>query len=330
MYDGYYESSFYLDHRFLPIYKNIDCEIDNGILTISDSGNVGGDGGTSTPPVPKIIQTLQFSYDNNWLVNFGADIESNFTDYNLISGYHNYDFLRTSIPGGICIVVFYNDGTKTIDTSGDYCQYSRPYQGHSKPFFSNVKDLFIFNNDYEYTNYNIEEYPNIYFGDKYYDTTPFENRIIVDTYLYFARISDIDFGSSTVNYPVELKNYVYKYIIHIEFSSGFNKLCHPYARGRISGMASGLELNDSGELVRIGNTSILIDDEYCSLEYNKIDLITTSFGVSTEQDRVNLFELALMCLFDGVREIKTLQFDVTDYFTAQPCGGIIVIKDIEI
>lgn len=152
---------------------------------------------------------------------------------------------------------------------------------------------------------------------------------------------DMLYGSSVVNYfpektqfavplKVSMTPLVFTYYVRLEFKSGLKYVA--LARGALAGMAEGVNLYS-------GNTSdnrvtVMFDAD---LQDYGVSAAVRSFGVpgfpnshygsGTRADYTYGLNLEVR-LRNG--KIKTFDFDVTQQIQAQPQGGVIVIKGLEI
>ena len=121
---------------------------------------------------------------------------------------------------------------------------------------------------------------------------------------------------------------VYTYLVRYEFSSGLKYVS--LARGAMAGMAGSVWLNSG----RTSDEAVTILHD-CTLESFGVQALVKSFGVpdypnphyQTRADRKYALNLEVR-LRNG--KTKSFDFDVTDQVTAQPQGGVIVVRGIEI
>ena len=122
---------------------------------------------------------------------------------------------------------------------------------------------------------------------------------------------------------------VFKYLVRYEFSKGLEYV--GLVRGALSGMAAAVYMH-SGQTSKEAAT-LLYD---CSLTPWGAQAIVTSFGVPdwpnalyqpTRGQRSYALNLEVR-LKNG--KIKNFDFDVTKQVEAQPQGGVIVVKGLEI
>lgn len=167
-----------------------------------------------------------------------------------------------------------------------------------------------------------------------YKGSPFVNTRAENT----VSAPDMLYGSSVVDYypektlkPVPLKvsmtPLVFTYYVHLEFKSGIRYVA--LARGALAGMAEGVNLYT-------GNTTdsrvtIMFD---ANVKNYGVDAIVRSFGAPGFPNphygtRADTYGLNLEVRLNNGK-IKSFDFDVTDQVKAQPQGGVIVIKGLEI
>ena len=128
--------------------------------------------------------------------------------------------------------------------------------------------------------------------------------------------------------PVTMHPLVFTYLVRYEFSHGLEYVS--LARGALAGMAQAVWLN-SGRTSDEAAT-VLYD---CTVEYFGTQALVRSFGIpdfpnehyGTRAGRKYGLNLEVR-LKNG--KIKSFDFDVTDQVAAQPQGGVIVVKGIEI
>lgn len=122
---------------------------------------------------------------------------------------------------------------------------------------------------------------------------------------------------------------VFKYLVRYEFSKGLKYVS--LVRGALSGMAASVYMNNGHTTT---DAATLLYD--CTLEPWGAQAIVTSFGVPdwpnslyqpTRGPRSYALNLEVR-LKNGL--IKSFDFDVTKQIEAQPQGGVIVVKGLEI
>lgn len=150
---------------------------------------------------------------------------------------------------------------------------------------------------------------------------------------------DMLYGSSVMNYypdktlnPVPLKvsmtPLVFTYYIRLEFASGIKYVS--LARGALAGMAEGVSIYSG--TTSDSRVTVMFDADVTSYG---VTAAVRSFGApgfpnshyGTRADNTYGLNLEVK-LRNG--KIKTFDFDITDQIKAQPQGGVIVIRGLEI
>ena len=168
-----------------------------------------------------------------------------------------------------------------------------------------------------------------YLGNSYMDTND-ENTVNQPDMLYGSYMESYVAERSTETdvIPVTMHPLVFTYLVRYEFSHGLEYVS--LARGALAGMAQAVWLN-SGRTSDEAAT-VLYD---CTVEDFGTQALVRSFGIpdfpnehyGTRAGRKYGLNLEVR-LKNG--KIKSFDFDVTDQVAAQPQGGVIVVKGIEI
>ena len=168
-----------------------------------------------------------------------------------------------------------------------------------------------------------------YLGNSYMDKKD-ENTVNQPDMLYGSYMESYVAKNTTEPdvIPVTMHPLVFTYLVRYEFSHGVKYVS--LARGALSGMAQAVWLNS-------GHTSdeaatVLYD---CTVENFGTQALVRSFGIPDFPNEhygrraKRKYGLNLeVRLKNG--KIKSFDFDVTDQVAAQPRGGVIVVKGIEI
>jgi len=127
--------------------------------------------------------------------------------------------------------------------------------------------------------------------------------------------------------PVKMRPLVFTYVVHCEISKGLEHVV--LARGALSGMAASVYLNSG--TTSPDEVTLLYD---CTIEDFGAQAIVRSFGVPdfpnehySRTDRFYGLNLEVR-LRNG--NIVNFNCDVSDQVSAQPRGGIIIVKGLEI
>lgn len=265
-------------------------------------------------------------YRYDWEETYqGVDWENNWPVH-----YLEYDSFRPGKPGGLRVVV--------TDIEGNSDIHNIPVDGGVVTLNEGVNDLLFYNNDTEYILFTRQgngattrattrsRTRSTYISSKYANEG--EETVNAPDMLYGNFIDDY-IAQKVVTPPdleVTLHPLVFTYKIRYEFESGLEYVS--LARGALTGMARSVLMNT-------GYTS----DDPATILYDceKTDFgaraVIKSFGVpsfpndnyGSRTSGKHALNLEIM-LRNG--NILNYDFDVSDQVTAQPHGGVIVVKGI--
>ena len=254
-------------------------------------------------------------WEQNWLEDFSC----------------GYDDLRPEVADGIRALVYADEG-------GDYSEYNLESTGGRLPMREGTNTLLFYNNDTEY----------IVFSDLGASASASattrtrtratftgtgahaeERTINEPDMLYGTYIDEYVAGPTVepVELPLTMRPLVYTYMVRYEFSHGLEYVA--LARGALAGMAESVYLQD-GHTDEAAAT-VLYD---CTLESYGAEAQVQTFGVPnypgegyTRAERPYTLNLEVR-LTNG--KILDYEFDVTAQVEAQPRGGVIIVRDIEV
>ena len=282
---------------------------------------------------PKSYVRVETEYEKEWQYTYenGTDWK-NYPTWQESFGME-YDALRPKIPSGLRVQVYNADGSDeilNIAPEGDVV-YMRPGE-HSLLFFNNDTEYIVFD---EMQSFALAKATtrtrtrSSYLGNSYMDKKD-ENTVNQPDMLYGSYMESYVAKYSTEPdvIPVTMHPLVFTYLVRYEFSHGVEYVS--LARGALAGMAQAVWLN-SGQTSEEAAT-VLYD---CTVEDFGARALVRSFGIpgfpnehyGTRAERKYGLNLEVR-LKNG--KIKSFDFDVTDQVAAQPRGGIIVVKGIEI
>ena len=244
-----------------------------------------------------------------------------------------YHELCPDAPDGLRVQVYNEDGTNNIlnvAPEGDIVRM-RPGE-HSLLLYNNDTEYIVFDKMQSFASAKATTRTRTrssYLGNSYMDTKN-ENTVNQPDMLYGSYMESYVAERSTETdvIPVTMHPLVFTYLVRYEFSHGLEYVA--LARGALAGMAGAVWLNS-------GHTSdeaatVLYD---CTVEDFGTQALVRSFGIpdfpnehyGTRAGRKYGLNLEVR-LKNG--KIKSFDFDVTDQVAAQPQGGVIVVKGIEI
>ncbi len=275
---------------------------------------------------------IEVQYEKEWQYTF-ADA-TDWVNYPFQQSFGMaYDELRPGIPEGLRVMISNTDGTITMMNIAPEREVVKMIPGNHS--------LLFYNNDTEYIEF--DELQSIsrarattrtrtrasYLGNPYMETKG-ETTVNQPDMLYghYIESYDVERSLQTQILDVKMQPLVFKYLVRYEFAHGLEYVS--LARGALAGMASSVYIYN-------GHTSsdaatVLFD---CTVEDFGTQAVVRSFGVpdfpnnhygskSSGKYGLNL-EVRLK---NG--KIFSFNFDVTDQVMAQPQGGVIVVKGIEI
>ena len=241
-----------------------------------------------------------------------------------------YEGLRPEVATGIRAVVYRADGGMS--------EYNLGSDGGLLPMMEGRNSLLFYNNDTEYIVFdNVDESAMATASTRsrsranFEDLREGERTVNAPDMLYGAYVRDYEAvpGFDTVALPVVMRPLVYTYLVCYEFSHGLKYVA--LARGALAGMAESVYLNDGHTG---GATATVLYDDCEILDWGVAALVR-SFGAPNHPNEdysrapAGTYMLNLeVRLTNG--EFKSFDFDVTDQVEAQPRGGVIVVRDIEV
>ena len=244
-----------------------------------------------------------------------------------------YTDLLPKKPSGLRVVNY--------NQAGDYSLHNISSSGGIVDLYEGYNDLLFYNNDTEYIVFSRTEN-----GASTRATTRTRTRASYTGNIYAhegeptVNAPDMLFANYIQGYdakktlgpveiPVTMQPLVFTYKIRYEFSEGLKYVA--VARGSLSGMAESVLLH-TGETSEKSAT-ILFDE--CEITDYGVRAIVRSFGspafpnfnYPTRNNEKHGLSLEVM-LRNG--NLVQFDFDVTNQVVAQPHGGVIVVKGIEI
>jgi len=274
---------------------------------------------------------IEANYELEWQYTYNGATEwkSNWpTEFGI-----SYESLLPSIPEGLRIVTYNEDGSYDID--------NLPVSGGEKYFRSGKHPLLFYNNGTEYIVFNdLGQYADArvstrvrsrasYLGNRYMNDEEEETTVNPPDMLFGHYMESYEAVKSEkpTTLPITLRPLVFTYFVRYEFSHGLEYVA--LARGALAGMARSVYLN-SGRTSNEAAT-VLYD---CTLEKFGTQAAVHSFGIPdfpnsqySRGDRKYGLNLEVR-LTNG--KILSFDFDVTDQVSAQPHGGVIVVSGIDI
>ena len=245
-----------------------------------------------------------------------------------------YDSLRPAVPEGLRVQVYNDDGTNNVvnlEPEGGTVQM-RPGE-HSLLFYNNDTEYIVFDDMNSYASARATTRAvtrSTYLGSQYMDNAA-DNTVNQPDMLYGNYMESYTAvrQPETAELPVTMHPLVFTYVVRYEFSHGLEYVA--LARGALAGMAESVMLNTGRTSAEAA--TILFD---CTLQPYGAQACVRSFGVPDYPNALYKTRAATRtyALNLEVRlnngQMKTFDFDVTDQVAAQPEGGVIVVKDIEI
>lgn len=282
---------------------------------------------------PKSQVSVEAKYEQEWQYTYrGGTNWATFPTWQETFGM-KYDDLRPGIPDGLRVQVYNEDGSSNIVNIAP--------EGGIVPMREGEHSLLFYNNDTEYIVFDdLSSYASArattrtrtrstYLGNSYIDNWN-ENTVNPPDMLYgnymesyiAGRTQEPDVLSITMH-PL-----VFTYLIRYEFGNGLKYVA--LARGALAGMAESVYLNSGRTSEK--EATVLFD---CTMEDFGPQALVHSFGVpdfpneqyTKRAERKYALNLEVR-LKNG--KIKSFDFDVTEQVKAQPQGGVIVVKGIEI
>lgn len=283
---------------------------------------------------PKTEILVKATYQQEWEVpaQGGTDWES-YPSFAQRFGFE-YDSLRPAVPEGLRVQVYNDDGTNNVvnlEPEGGTVQM-RPGE-HSLLFYNNDTEYIVFDDMNSYASARATTRAvtrSTYLGSQYMDNAA-DNTVNQPDMLYGNYMESYTAvrQPETTELPVTMHPLVFTYVVRYEFSHGLEYVA--LARGALAGMAESVMLNTGRTSAEAA--TILFD---CTLQPYGAQACVRSFGVPDYPNALYKTRAATRtyALNLEVRlnngQMKTFDFDVTDQVAAQPEGGVIVVKDIEI
>lgn len=277
-----------------------------------------------------------------YYVKIQADYRRDWHEFNSVdydwknhwpSHFIDYESIRPLVPKGLRIISYPAKGGQQIN--------NRPAFGGEVYLNKDYNDMLLYNNDTERIVFEgLNSYATARATTYYRYRSTYQGRVSTKEQeettvnppdmLYIASMKDY-YVKKTIDaiiLPVMLQPMVFTYKVRYEFAEGLEYVS--LARGALSGMAESV-------LLTTGKTS----DEFVTLLYDcdKTDFgaraMVKSFGVPNypadnyvnRNDHTYMLNLEVR-LKNG--KMKNFDFDVTNQVSAQPHGGVIVVKDIVI
>ncbi len=283
---------------------------------------------------PRTDVQVQAAWDLAWQYDF--EFKTNWEEYAtwLEDFGMTYDELLPKVPEGLRMHSYHESGS--IDISNLKAEGEKAYLRPGR------QSLLFYNNDTEYIVFDqMNSYATAqattrtrsrssYFGNKFSGTNEEEYTVNPPDMLYGNYIGE--YVAVPTEKPevldVTLYPLVFTYLIRYEFAAGLEYVSA--ARGALAGMARSVYLN-SGRTAPDAAT-VLFD---CAVRDFGAQAIVRSFGVpdfphpsyGTRAERKYALNMEVR-LKNG--KMLNFDFDVTDQVKAQPQGGVIVVKGIEV
>lgn len=283
---------------------------------------------------PRTVVCIEAQYEQEWQYPWqGGTDWATFPTWQTSFGM-TYDTLRPAIPEGLRVQVYNADRSEEI--------INLPPEGGIAHLRPGEHALLFYNNDTEYIVFDqMQSYASAKATTRSRSRSSYRGNAFMDsdTPEYTVNPPDMLYGSYMSSYlaerrveadvlPVMMHPLVFTYLVRYEFSHGLEYVA--LARGALAGMARAVWLN-SGQ-TSADEATVLYD---CTVEPFGTQALVRSFGVpdfpnshygtrSTRRYGLNL-EVRLK---NG--KVKSFCFDVTDQVAAQPQGGVITVRGIEI
>ena len=285
------------------------------------------------PHATKSEVRIEAEYEKEWqYTHEGSTDWKNYPTWQESFGME-YNTLRPGMPDGLRVQVYNTDGSDdiiNIAPEGDVV-YMRPGE-HSLLFYNNDTEYIVFDEMQSFASAKAttrSRTRSSYLGNSLMATKS-ENTVNQPDMLYGSYMESYvaERSIETDVTPVTMHPLVFTYLVRYEFSHGVEYVS--LARGALAGMAQAVWLN-SGQTSEEAAT-VLYD---CTVEDFGARALVRSFGIpgfpnehyGTRAERKYGLNLEVR-LKNG--KIKSFDFDVTDQVAAQPQGGVIVVKGIEI
>ena len=269
---------------------------------------------------------VEATWLREWELADGKDWESN---WNAAWGV-TYDGIRPEAAEGIRAVVY--------DEAGALTERNLGATGGLLPMKAGHNSLLFYNNDTEYIVFDdLAESATATATTRSRSRANFdglregERTVNAPDMLYGAYVADYEAVASrdTADLPVVMRPLVYTYLVCYEFSHGMKYVA--LARGALAGMAESVYLNDGH--TGGATATVLYDD--CELFDWGVAALVRSFGAPNHPNPdysrapAGTYMLNLEVRLNNGK-ILTYDFDVTEQVEAQPRGGVIVVRGIEV
>lgn len=243
-----------------------------------------------------------------------------------------YDDLRPAIPGGLRVQVYNGDGSNNIVNIAPGGGIVHMAEGeHSLLFYNNDTEYIVFDDMQSYVTARATTRTRTrssYTGNSYMENRD-EHTVNSPDMLYGNYMESYTAwrAQEPEELPLTMHPLVFTYLIRYEFRQGLQYVA--LARGALAGMAESVYLNSGRTSGK--EATVLFD---CTPEPFGVQALVRSFGVPdfpnghyarTERKYALNLEVRLK---NGKR--KSFDFDVTGQVKAQPRGGVIIVRDIEI
>ncbi len=282
---------------------------------------------------PKSAVHIKAEYEQEWelMCEGGTDWENEWKEEFGME----YDELRPDVPGGLRIQLYHEDGINNmlnVAPEGEVVQM-RPGDQAVLLYNNDTKSI-VFNDMSSYASAKATTRTRTrssYLGNPYTESSD-ENTVTEPDMLYGSYIENYtaERKLETDELPVTMHPLVFRYLVRYEFKHGLEYVA--LARGALAGMAGAVWLN-SGRTADEPAT-ILYD---CTVEDYGVQACVHSFGIPDypKENYVTRagerkYALNLEVRLKNGKYLPPFNFDVTDQVAAQPQGGVIVVKDIEI
>ena len=283
---------------------------------------------------PKSDVMVQVQYEREWQYPYeGGTDWLNYPDFGQVFGV-DYEALRPNIPEGLAIQIYNSAGRYDEIHIAPLGQKVRmPIGVHSILFYNDDSEYIVFDGMQSYVKARATTRTRTrasYMGNPFMETKS-EVTVNPPDMLYgnYMESYEVQRTIEPTLLPVTMHPLVYTYLVRYEFSHGAEYIA--LARGAMAGMAGSVYLHN-------GSTSddavtVLFD---ATVKDFGAQATVRSFGVPgfpnthySKTGKSGLYGLNLeVRLKNG--KTKSFDFDITGQVAAQPQGGVIVVKGLEI